>query len=279
MWKMRMKTLILRVAISLAGALTALAAQAQDAPEKLRDLCTDRPTKSTAPCTVDSGHFQIESDVFNATFDRTGGVNTNTYLFTNPTLKYGLTRTLDVEVNLAPVVEVATRDRTTGAKTDTTGVGDLYLRAKLNLLGDDGGAIGLALSPYVKIPTARFGVGNGAVEAGLIAPISISLPDKFALSLDPEVDLLKDQSGDGRHANVVNLIGLSHPAGPFTLSAEAWSEVNFDPARTVTEYSADFGLAWIPKKLPNLQFDGGLNFGLNRVTPGLQAYLGVSRRF
>jgi hypothetical protein len=271
----------LLLALALAG--PASADESQDSGQisgpKLRDLCTDRPTKSTGPCTVDPGHFQIESDLFNAVFDRTGGIDTNTYLFTNPTLKYGVTRSLDVEINLAPVVEVTTKDRSTGARTDATGVGDLYLRAKLNLLGDDGGAVAFALSPYVKIPTARSGLGNGAVETGLIAPISVNLPAKFALSLDPEVDLLKDQTGGGHHANVVNLIGLSHPAGPLTLAAEAWSDVNFDPAGTVTQYSADFGVSWIPAKQPNLQFDGGVNVGLNRVTPGVQAYVGVSHRF
>ncbi len=277
--KTRTITEILGLLFALSNGLAASPGKAQETTAPLRDLCTDRPTKSTAPCTVDAGHFQIESDLFNVVFDRTGGVNTNTYLFTNPTLKYGLTRTLDVEVNIAPLMEVTTRDRSTGAKTGATGIGDLYLRAKLNLLGDDGGSVGLALEPYVKLPTAGSRLGNGAVETGLIAPISVNLPAKFALSLDPEVDLLKDQSGDGRHANVVNLIGMSHPVGPLTLSAEAWSDVDFDPRGTLTQYSADFGVAWIPAKAKSIQFDGGVNLGLNRVTPGLQIYVGVSRRF
>jgi hypothetical protein len=279
MSKMRTMNAILWLVGLSAGAFGSGPAWAQSADTKLRDLCTDRPTKSTAPCTVDPGQFQLESDLFNGTFDRSGGVSTNTYLFTDPTLKYGIAPTLDVEVSLAPVVEVATRDRSTGARTDTTGVGDLYLHAKLNLDGERGGTLGLALAPYVKIPTARSRIGNGAMEAGLIAPISVSLPARFALSLDPEVDLLKDQSDDGRHANLVNLIGLSHPAGPLSLGVELWSDVDFDPGRTVTQYSADLGVAWVPPQRPNLQFDGGVNLGLNRVTPGVQAYVGISRRF
>ncbi len=264
---------------ALAIVCAARASQAQETPAKLRDLCTDRPTKSTGPCTVDAGHFQIESDLFNATRDRTGGLNTETYLFTNPTLKYGVTPTLDLEASFAPFVEVKTRDRATDLKTETTGVGDLYLRAKLNLAGGDGGAVGFALVPYLKLPTARAGIGDGVVEGGLLAPISAALPANFALSLSPEVDLLKNQADDGRHANLINLIGISHPAGPLTLAAEFWSDVNFDPAGTITQYTADIGLSWIPAKQPNLQLDGGVNFGLNRVTPGLQAYVGVSRRF
>ena len=51
----------------------------------LRSLCTDRPTKSTAPCTVDAGHWQLESDIYNFTTQTTDGVTTTTQLFTNPT--------------------------------------------------------------------------------------------------------------------------------------------------------------------------------------------------
>ena len=74
----------------------------------LRSLCTDRPTKSTAPCTVDAGRWQVEADVYNFTTQTTGGVTTITQLFTNPTLKLGLTNTLDVEVNIVPYEEVKT---------------------------------------------------------------------------------------------------------------------------------------------------------------------------
>jgi len=53
----------------------------------LRSLCTDRPTKSTSPCTVDAGHWQVESDVYNYTVQTDAGVTTTTQLFTNPTLR------------------------------------------------------------------------------------------------------------------------------------------------------------------------------------------------
>ena len=97
----------------------------------LRSLCTDRPTKSTAPCTVDAGHWQVETDVYNFTAQTTGGVTTTTQLFTNPTLKLGLTNTLDVEVNIAPYEEVTHPRRGRPAPRRTAGgVGDLFLKAK-----------------------------------------------------------------------------------------------------------------------------------------------------
>ena len=85
----------------------------------LRGLCTDRPTKSTGPCTVDAGHWQVESDVYNYTRMSVGGMTTTTELFTNPTLKLGLTNTLDFEINIAPYERIATHVSSTGVMPPT----------------------------------------------------------------------------------------------------------------------------------------------------------------
>jgi hypothetical protein len=284
-------------ALALAGLAPSLAiadtAPAMPAPDKSgyslfnptptdqeRSFCTDRPTKSTGPCTVDAGHFQVESDVFNATFDRSNGLDTETYLFTNPTLKLGLTNTADIELNLVPFEQIDVKNRATGAATRTTGVGDLFARLKLNLIGDDGGSFALAISPFIKAPTAPAGVGNGAVEAGVIVPISVNLPQSWSLTIDPEIDALKNAAGDGRHVNLSGLLSFSRPLGKsVTLSLEVWSDLNLDPLGTVRQYSFDLGAAWIAPSHPNFQLDGGVNIGLNPATPAAQVYVGVSQRF
>jgi hypothetical protein len=246
----------------------------------LRSLCTDRPTKSTGSCTIDAGHWQVESDVYNWTRQSFDGVSITTELFTNPTLKLGLTNTLDVEVNITPYQQVTVHDRATGATVRAGGVGDLFLRAKWNLMGDDGGNVGLALVPYVKVPTAPRSIGNGEVEGGLIVPIQFNLPKGAQLVFDPEVDVLANAVGSGHHANVISLAIFSYPATKtITLSAEIWGDANFDPLGTVKQASFDLGAAWIPAKAPTFQLDGGVNLGLNKVTPGVQAYMGVSHRF
>jgi hypothetical protein len=246
----------------------------------LRSLCTDRPTKSTGPCTIDAGHWQVESDVYNWTQQSVGGVTTDTELFTNPTLKLGLTNTLDFEVNIAPYERVTVHDSTTGLTTRASGVGDLFLRAKWALKGDDGGSFGLALVPFIKVPTAPSSIGNGQVEGGLVVPVQFNLPNSLQLLFDPEVDVLADAVGSGHHANTIGLVSLSYPVSKtVTLSAELWGDANFDPSGTVTQASFDLGAAWIPAKAPNFQLDGGVNLGLNKATPGVQAYFGVSHRF
>jgi hypothetical protein len=248
--------------------------------DQLRSLCTDRPTKSTSPCTVDAGHWQVESDVYNYTTQTSGGVTTTTELVTNPTLKLGVTNWLDLEANIAPYERVSTHDSASGVTTTAGGVGDLFLRAKFSLLGDDGGAVGFALEPFVKIPTAGRTIGNGVVEEGILAPIQLSLPANWQLVIDPELDSLANAVGTGHHVNTSGLLSFSYPATKtVTVSLEVWGDENFDPAGTVRQASFDLGAAWIPAKSPTFQLDGGVNLGLNRATPGAQAYVGVSHRF
>ena len=65
--------------------------------------------------------------------------------------------------------------------------------------------------------------------------------------------------------------------GNVTLGAEVWSAQNLDPAGTVSQYSADVDAAWLIGK--DTQLDAGANMGLNRATPDLEIYFGISERF
>lgn len=248
-----------------------------DAEPALSSICTDRPTKSNYACTVDEGHFQYEADVANGSFLRLNGVTTDTWLIINPTLKYGLTPNVDVEVNFSPLEIIRTHDNS-GAEQTLTGVSDLYLRLKYEFLNTDGGNLQATILPYIKAPTARIGIGNGAVEGGLILPVNYKITDLITLTTVPEVDVFKDAIGNGRHVNTVQLInvGVSLPDN-FTLYGELWGDWNFDPAGTTRQFSADTALAY--GVTPYLQIDAGLNFGLNRYTPGVQAYIGVAQKF
>ena len=247
--------------------------------DKMRSFCTDRPTKSSAACTVDAGHFQYETDGFNWTYNNTASSVQNTYLYTNPTFKFGLTDKLDLEFNITPLAEVTTRDKTTHQEDRHTGIGDLYVRAKYNLLGNSDGNVGLALFPYIKIPTGEPGISNKAVEEGLIVPVTYVLPKGFTLALSPEADAFKNANDGGYHANYQATFNISHTlfADSVTGAAELWADVNKDPDGTITQTSLDFSVAWLCQ--PNLQLDMGTNIGLNRATPDMQSYIGISQRF
>ena len=61
----------------------------------------------------------------------------------------------------------------------------------------------------------------------------------------------------------------------FAADASHWFD--FDPAGTVHLWSADLSAAYLLSN--RVQFDGGANFGLSRVTPDVEAYAGASVLF
>jgi hypothetical protein len=133
----------------------------------------------------------------------------------------------------------------------------------------------------VKIPTARPGIGNGAVEGGLIVPVWFALPWDFILLFDPEIDLLRNTTGNGRQANFQMLGNVSHAlSSSVTGYVELWGQADDDPASPTKQASLDLSVSWIVwPNLPNLQFDTGANIGLTPATPQIQAYIGISQRF
>lgn len=238
-------------------------------------ICTDRPTKSNFACTVPEGQFQIESDIGFHSIQTGGGARTDLTLFTNPTIKYGLTDSTDVEANIAPLVRV--RSRVGDVVTTQESVGDLILRVKQRFTPTDQ-QVQFAAIPYVKVPTAERGVGNREWEGGVIAPANISLAGGYTLTLVPQLDFLLDGDGRGRHAQFQGVVNLGKQVAPdLTFYGELWTAQNFDPAGTVRQYSADTALAYLVT--PTLQFDVGGNFGLNRATPDAQLYVGLSARW
>lgn len=245
--------------------------------DQMRSFSTDRPPKANVPYTVDAGHFQYETDLVNFTHQVTGSLHTDTLLLPNPTFKVGVTNNVDFEVNPS-FAGVRSFDTATGASSTLWGIGDTFARAKVNLWGNDGGDTAAALIPYAKAPTAELGIGNGAVEGGLIGPVAVSLPNSFTLLLVPEIDVLKDDADDGRHGSYVLDVNLSREVVKnVTAYVELWSDYNADPTQKATLMSFDVALAWV--FLPNVQVDFGANFGLTSATPAIQVFAGLSQRF
>ncbi len=264
-----MKTVLIAAGLLL----MATAAQAQD--QSLRDLCPDRPAKGTAPCTVDAGHLQLEIDLADITRDRHQGERDTTRLFASPLIKLGVTDTLDIEAGLTPYIRETIRPG-----GSVSGVGDLTLKAKLNLTGNRDKGLNLALAPFVIAPTATHGLGDGGWEGGLVMATAHDLPHGWSLNITPEIDALRNQDGGGVHPTLSNAVGLTHEiAKGVSATGEVWLSRDLDPAGHTRQASGDVALAWIPSRSPNLQWDVGLNLGLDRNTPDIQGYIGLARRF
>lgn len=234
------------------------------APAAADPICADRPGKANATCTAPAGHFQLES----ALADWTRDEGQTALILGATAIKYGLTERSHIEVDVTPYVHGSGRG----------GIGDTLVRYKQRLTADNA-PVEVALYPYVKLPTARHGLGNGKAEAGLSVPIGYDIAhSKLSLTLGPEVDWLADADGRGHHAAMAQVASLGWQANDkLNLSAELWGQWDWDPAGTVRQASADAAVAYLARD--DLQLDAGANVGLNRATPGVELYAGVSKRF
>jgi hypothetical protein len=260
--------------LTFAAPLSAQDSATDSAPEP-GPICTDRPTKGTAACTVPKGEVQVESDLFFLSRTDAGGTRGDVLLYTNPTVKFGLTDSSDIQFNLAPLVEV--RSKVAGQTGSQTGVGDLTVRFKQRLTDPDA-AVQVALVPFVKVPTAERGIGNGEWEGGLVTSVQVPV-GAATLTLVPQFALLSSSlEPDDRHVEFQGIVNLAYPLGSrTTMAVELWTSQNWDPAGTVRQYSADTAISYLVND--DFQIDLGGNFGLNRETPDLQLYAGVSARF
>jgi hypothetical protein len=133
--------------------------------------------------------------------------------------------------------------------------------------------------PFVKIPIANRSLGNGKWEGGMLFPIAYSIAKSpFSIGLTPEVDWSADADGRGHHATMVQVASVGWQAtDKLNLSAEIWGQWDWDTSGTTRQASADGSVAYLVNN--NVQLDAGANFGLNRVTPDVELYGGVSVRF
>jgi hypothetical protein len=248
--------------------------------DRMRDLSTDRPDKTESPYTVDAGHVQVEMDLAAFTYDRHNSDRTDTrvesWSFGTVNLKFGLLNNVDFQVVIEPWSVSRTVERP-GGRTRADGFGDVTLRTKVNLWGNDGGSTAFALMPFVKIPANQDDLGNHAVEGGLIVPLAVELPGGWGMGLMTEVDFNEDADGRGHHAEWINSITFSHDiVGSLGGYVEFFSAVTSE-RHAPWVATLDLGLTYAVTE--NVQLDAGVNLGLTRSADDVAPFVGLSVRF
>jgi hypothetical protein len=258
----------------IASALALSAATAAKADEQ--PICADRPGKSTPACTVPARHWQIETGLADWSLQKDGGERDTSLVLGETTVKYGLTGSSDLEIDVTPWQRATTRGP--GFHEGASGIGDVKLLYKQQLTPGDA-ALQVTLMPFVKAPTAKRSLGNGKWEGGLLLPIDYAIgKSPFSIELTPELDWAADADGRGHHAAMEQVVSVGWQAtDKLSLSAELWGGWDWDPSGTTRQASADGSIAYLVTN--DLQLDAGANFGLNRATPDVELYGGLSVRF
>ena len=281
----------LRPTAALLTALATAAVADEPAPDKsrytlfdptprelMREMSTDRPDKTESAHTVDAGHFQVEMDLVAYTRDRhtTDHIDVDSFAVAPMNLKLGLTNRMDAQIVLETWNWVRTEDRDTGDVTHQRGFGDVTLRLKTNLWGNDGGAWALALMPFLKLPTNQDDLGNDAVEGGLIVPWAVDLPWDWGLGGIVQLDATEDEDGRGYHPEFIETVALGHDIVGALAGYVEFFSLSSTEDDAHWQATVDFGLTYAVTE--DIQLDGGVNVGVTRATEDVNPFLGLSFR-
>jgi hypothetical protein len=161
-----------------------------------------------------------------------------------------------------------------GDATRTSGFGDITVRLKQNLWGNDSGTTALALMPYMTIPT-HTKVSDEAWAGGLIMPLSVTLTDRMALGLMIEGDIVHDTDTNGYDLEWLHSATLGFA---LTETLGMYVEIVGITGQDAN-YQGIFDAGLTFAVSDSLIFDAGVRIGMNRPAPDLGVFSGVSFRF
>lgn len=248
----------------------------------LRELESDRPDRTESAYTVDAGHFQLEMDAFALTKEQF--TVDGTYFLVKHlaapslNLKLGILNRMDLQLVVPAFNRLQLETRGAGGPQSSTesGAGDIRLRTKVNLWGNDGGRSALSVMPFVQFPTGTGELTSGTIEGGIILPFALELPAGFDLGIMEEIDFLHDDS-DGRANRVfVQSVAFGHDIlRALSGYVEFFSAVDArEPDRWVG--TVDGGVNWLV--LPDFKLDAGVNLGVTRTASDWTVFVGLTWR-
>src|SRR6185437_12717953 len=250
--------------------------------DALRGMDTDRPNATNTPHTIDAGHVQIETGLYDASHfhDRThgGDVVTDTLTLGHINARLGLTDRLEINATIDSYNRVKSTDNIAGQMLKLSGFGDTLIGGKLNLWGNESGddpwTSGFALQPQVKLPTAQSGIGNNHVEWAVGAPFLVNLVEGFHLGLETTLGQERNMANSGYVVGWQNSASLDHVIfGKLDVYLEYAMHVTTE-RNTQPQQSVDIGFTY--PVTDNLVIDSGVFIGTNRATPGFEWTSGIS---
>jgi hypothetical protein len=246
----------------------------------MRELSADRPDKTDCPFTVDAGHFQIEMDFANMTYNQPnserGNVRVTTIEAAPINLKVGLLNNLDFQLVYTPYQWEKTDNRDTGIIERESGFEGITPRLKVNLVGNDGGFFALALIPFVTLPLSSGNLENGSVRGGLGIPYSFDIPG-WDVGFQTTFHYNQNGVGSGYHTEFDNSVSIGHRIiGKLSLSAEFFSSVSTE-RNSAWVGTVDTWLTYEVNK--NMRLDAGVYIGVTPAADDWHTWVGMTWRY
>ncbi len=239
-----------------------------------REMSTDRPDATESPYTVGRGRIQVESTVVGFGSDLRGDWEVRVWNLGATNLRLGYTPNTEVQVVVDGFLDVESEHRPSRTVVREKGLGDVTVRYKWNLRGNDVEGPAYALMPFVKIPTAKEGLGNKKVEGGLIFPYAKELENGWQFGAMTEIDVVRDEEKDGYKPVWFNTVTVGHD---LTQKLAGFVELTSRTGEGHHQLGFNFGVTYAVNK--DLQLDLGTQVGLSRSADDFGMFLGFAKRF
>lgn len=238
----------------------------------VREMFTDRPDVTESAYSVAPGMFQLEMSFFDSEKDYSNSGRLDSWVYGHINFKYGLAQNTDLQI----VFDTQTVLQSEGMDKNNflSGFGDITLRLKQNLWGNDQGKTALSIMPFVSIPTGTE-TSADAWAGGVVVPFAAAINDRLSLGLMGQVDCVNDVETSGHDleflASAALGISLSDRWGCYMEIITSLGQDSLTQLRTAGGFT--FAVT------DNLVLDAGARFGLNRAAPDLGIFTGMSFRF
>lgn len=243
-----------------------------------RDLCTDRPGLTSPACTLEEGRAALELNALDVARYRKSSDTQSTASFGDALFRFGVTDSAEARLNWTPFGIDRSRDPSSGTIKETRGIGDVAISFRQNIVNPDGSGVAFSLQPSLRLPSGRSSIGDGTWSAGLIAPLTVALSDKWQFLLTPEVDAAANGGGGGRHLAYGGAVGLSYAVSErWTIGADVSGQRDLDPGNHQTLVLLDGNVKYAFPGGAQVLF-GQVNLGLTEATPRTEVLFGFATR-
>lgn len=232
------------------------------------------------PFTVEPGRFQLEIEPLNYRYDRHDPDRAAERVqgFEVPVLlKLGVWAHTDVQIGFDAFVWEQTDDFAAGESDRSRGFGNIELRVKHNLWGNDRGSSAFAVMPFVALPTHRHGLDSRAVQGGVMLPYAVELTDQVAVEWTPSFAAVRNSDDAAYVFEAGQVLVVNYEF------IDAWTVFGEFESVVTTESGEGWaghlgvGLTWDVHE--DLALEGGVNFGVTRPADDLNFFFAIVRRF
>ena len=165
----------------------------------MRPMVPDRPGITESPYSVDAGHVQYETDALRLLTRREGTTHGRDLYVNHALAKLGLSDRTDFQLGVDSYTDTRNYDEADPAQTqEYRGFGDVTLRLKHTLVGDDDSRWALGLIGYATLPTGG-PRGDGAVEFGAVLPAVYQLTKPWSIGGQLATQVYWDRDARARY--------------------------------------------------------------------------------